>query len=80
MREIISNLITLDVPQGGVLRPVLFLLYINDISDNFSDFKSILFTEDIAVYLTGPDPVNLFSVLTMNLKKKKNYATAMGSQ
>ena len=41
--------ITSGIPQGSVLRPLLFLLYVNDIPDLFlNNFK--MFTDDIKIY------------------------------
>ena len=45
-------LVTSGVPQGTVLGPLMFLLYINDINKNITSSKLGLFADDCDIYKT----------------------------
>ena len=57
-KDIISNArdVTCDVPQGSLLGPLLFLIYINDLHVTCHEAKILLFADDTALVYSAPTP------------------------
>ena len=59
--------ITMGVPQGSILEPLLFLMYINGIQSELQHSKMTMFADDMAFYCHENSPTNLQSKLNADL-------------
>ena len=57
------------VPQGSILDPTLFILYINDICNVSNLVKFILFADDTNVFCAGDNKLELECMLNRELAK-----------
>ena len=61
------------VPQGTVLGPLLFNIYINDITKYISECRIIQNADDCLIYSANPKPDIAFENLQICLEKLENY-------
>ena len=66
-----SNILPIKcgIPQGSILGPLLFLMYINDICNSCSLLHFILFADDTNVFFSHDDLVYLIETINAELPK-----------
>ena len=70
------ELIKCGVPQGSVLGPLLFLIYINDIVNSSKLFQFTLFADDTSLYYSCKNTHNLEKVINDELAKISDWLSA----
>ena len=72
----IVQIVTCGVPQGSVLGPLLFLIYMNDLPLCLKASKAILFADDTTLYASSDDIAHLYKTVNHDLENLTDWFRA----
>lgn len=61
------------VPQGSVLGPLFFLMYVNDMARACPELELVLFADDTNIFAQSKDPIELFRKVNSGLEELNKW-------
>ena len=64
------------IPQGSILGPLLFLIYMHDLPNCINNSKVILFANETTLYVSPDNTVNLYDLINRDIDNLTDWFRA----
>ena len=64
------------MPQGSILGPLLFILYINDLPHALTKSKCVIYADDTTIYYSSNSQNDLFNIINFDLEQLSDWYKA----
>ena len=68
--------VSCGIPQGSILGPLLFLIYINDLPSISNNIFTLLFADDTNMFMSGPNIDDMISKINVELNELVTWLKA----
>ena len=65
--------VVMGVPQGSILGPLLFLLYVNDMSNVASNLSFIQYADDTSIFVKGSSLLSISNIMNNGMKQVNEW-------
>ena len=65
--------VVMGVPQGSILCPLLFLLYVNDMSNVASNLSFIQYADDTSIVVKGSSLLSISKIMNNGMKQVNEW-------